>query len=106
MEQFLRVRESKLRGFAEPQPLVSLQYILAHQLRKSKRLDLDMHIYDRVELVGGPEFTYAFLLKRLRAVIDKAREERARQQKVESLRRAGSGGDTAFAANPNAKAKP
>ena len=67
-----------------------------------------MRIYDRAERVSGPEFTDEFLTERLRAVVGKAREDKAQSQQVESLRRDGGGGGASAlvtTARPKAKAK-
>ena len=92
LESFLRIWESTLAGLAEVQPKANLQDLLADQFRKSKRLELDLRIYDRAEQTGGPEFSYEFLMERLRVVVEKAQEDKARAQQVEALRRVGSGG--------------
>ena len=44
--------ETTLQGLAQQQPLQNLQDLLADQLRKSKRLELDMRIYDLAEQTG------------------------------------------------------
>ena len=103
LEGFLRVWEMTIQGLAEPQTERNLQRLLAEQLRKSKRMEMDMAFYDRDESLEGPCFSYSYLLQRLRAVMEYTRVKTRRTEQLDGLARQG-GTTAAFA--PKAKPKP
>ena len=69
-------------------------------------MTIDIPMYERDE-PDGPSFKYEYLMSRLRYVVDKARQEKMRQQQVDGIKRAtGTGGATAGVGDVKPKKKP
>ena len=108
LERFLPVWEDTVHGLDETQPEHNLQDLLYAQLKQSKRMTIDIQMYERDE-PNGPSYSYDALLARLRYVVNRAREDKARQQKVDGIKRSsggGGGGTGAAAGEGKPKKKP